>query len=104
MYKRQGQHSPIVINAIKEQAERCYSRQYMEIQVEAAEEFCKYVPCADKMHFAVTGGESILYTIRTARAYTGKNMVVRFNGMYHGGTDFVLGGVPTLSLIHISQP
>lgn len=90
-----GQHSPIVINAIKEQAERCYSRQYMEIQVEAAEEFCKYVPCADKMHFAVTGGESILYTIRTARAYTGKNMVVRFNGMYHGGTDFVLGGVPT---------
>lgn len=88
-----GQASPIVQNAIIEQAKKCYTRQYTEVQIEAAELFCKYVPCADKMHFAVTGGESMLYTIRTARAYTGKNMVVRFNGMYHGGTDFVLGGV-----------
>ncbi len=88
-----GQASPIVQNAIIEQAKKCYSRQYTEVQVEAAELFCKYVPCADKMHFAVTGGESMLYTIRTARAYTGKNMIVRFTGMYHGGTDIVLGGV-----------
>lgn len=89
-----GQASPIVKKALIEQVEKCYSRQYTEVQIEAAELFCKYVPCADKMHFAVTGGESMLYTIRTARAYTGKNMIVRFSGMYHGGTDFVLGGVP----------
>lgn len=88
-----GQASPVVQKALAEQIQRCYSRQYTEIQIEAAELFCKYVPCADKMHYAVTGGESMLYTIRTARAYTGKNMIVRFSGMYHGGTDFVLGGV-----------
>ena len=88
-----GQTSPVVREALMEQLTKCYSRQYTQIQIEAAELFCKYVPCADKMHYAVTGGESMLYTIRTARAYTGKNMIVRFSGMYHGGTDFVLGGV-----------
>lgn len=88
-----GQASSVVRDAIVEQAGKCYSRQYTQVQIEAAELFCRYVPCADKMHFAVTGGESLLYTIRTARAYTGKNMVVRFSGMYHGGTDVVLGGV-----------
>ncbi|MDD6211539.1 MAG: aminotransferase class III-fold pyridoxal phosphate-dependent enzyme [Clostridiales bacterium] len=90
-----GQASPIVRDAIIEQAQKCYTRQYMEVQIEAAELFCKCVPCADSMHYAVTGGESMLYTIRTARAYTGKNMIVRFNGMYHGGTDLVLGGRAT---------
>ena len=90
-----GQSNPILQKALKEQIDKCYSRQYMEVQIEAAELFCKYVPCADLMRFSVTGGENILYAIRVARAYTGKNMIVRFKGMYHGGTDLVFGGTTT---------
>lgn len=92
-----GQSNPILQQALKDQIDKCYSRQYTEVQVEAAELFCKYVPCADRMRFSVTGGENILYALRVARAYTGKNMIVRFKGMYHGGTDLVFGGTTASS-------
>lgn len=89
-----GQSSPVIQEAITEQLKKCYSRQYMELQIEAAELLCQYIPCADQIHFSVSGGESILYCLRLARAYTGKNMIIRYTGTYNGGTDVVLGGQP----------
>ena len=89
-----GQSNPALQNAIIEQMKKCYSRTFSLIQVEAAELFCEYVNSADRMRFSTSGGEGILYALRTARAYTGKNMVVRFMGQYFGGTDIVLGGIP----------
>lgn len=52
--------------------------------VELAEEICRAVPCADKLRYVSTGGEADMYAIRLARAATGRDRIVKFEGGYHG--------------------
>ncbi len=52
----------------------------------------EYVPCVDQLKFNITGSEAVQLAIRIARAYTGKSVVLRFEGHYHGWFDNVLGG------------
>lgn len=52
----------------------------------------KYIPCADMMRFGLSGTEMVQNALRVARAYTGKNRFVRFEGHYHGHADNILGG------------
>lgn len=47
-----------------------------EIEVEVAERFCEYVPCADKVQFLKTGAEAVAAAIRLARAHTGRSVIV----------------------------
>jgi len=51
-----------------------------------------YVPCVEELKFNITGSEAVQLAIRIARAYTGKTVVLRFEGHYHGWFDNVLGG------------
>jgi glutamate-1-semialdehyde 2,1-aminomutase len=44
------------------------------------------------LRFGVTGSEANYQAVRVARAYTGKNMYVKFNGHFHGGPDYIVGG------------
>lgn len=55
----------------------------------------EYVPCVEELKFNITGSEAVQLAIRIARAYTGKTIVVRFEGHYHGWFDNVLGGHAT---------
>ncbi len=52
--------------------------------VELAEEICKAVACAEQVRFASTGGEADMFAIRLARAHTGRDKIVKFEGGYHG--------------------
>lgn len=52
--------------------------------VELAEEICRAVPCADQIRYVSSGGEADMYAIRLARAFTGRDKVVKFEGGYHG--------------------
>ena len=52
--------------------------------IELAEEICKAVPCADQLRFLSTGGEADMYAMRLARAYTGRDKILKFEGGYHG--------------------
>ncbi len=52
--------------------------------VELAEEICKAVSCAEQVRFLSTGGEADMYAMRLARAYTGRDKIVKFEGGYHG--------------------
>ncbi|WP_171176940.1 aspartate aminotransferase family protein [Ruegeria sp. HKCCD8929] len=52
--------------------------------VELAEEICSAVPCADQIRYVSSGGEADMYAIRLARAYTGRDRIVKFEGGYHG--------------------
>jgi glutamate-1-semialdehyde 2,1-aminomutase len=52
--------------------------------VELAEEICKAVDCADQVRYVSSGGEADMYAIRLARAYTGRNKIIKFEGGYHG--------------------
>lgn len=52
--------------------------------VELAEEICRAVPCAEKVRFLSSGGEADMYAMRLARAATGRDKIVKFEGGYHG--------------------
>lgn len=52
--------------------------------IELAEEICAAVACADQVRFVSTGGEADMYAMRLARAATGRDKIVKFEGGYHG--------------------
>jgi len=60
------------------------------LEVELAEELSKIVPCAEMSRFVKTGGEACACAVRVARAYTGKNIVLRCG--YHGQHDVFNAG------------
>ncbi len=52
--------------------------------IELAEEICRAVACAEQVRFVSTGGEADMYAIRLARAHTGRDKIIKFEGGYHG--------------------
>ena len=48
------------------------------------------IPSMDKVRFTNSGTESVMTTIRVARAYTGRDKIIKFAGCYHGHSDLVL--------------
>ena len=52
--------------------------------IELAEEIVRAVPCADQVRYVASGGEADMYAIRAARAFTGRDRIVKFEGGYHG--------------------
>jgi glutamate-1-semialdehyde 2,1-aminomutase len=64
-----------------------------ELEVALAEQVVKMVPCAELVRFTNSGTEASMYATRLARAYTGKNKIVKFEGGWHGGYDALQIGV-----------
>ena len=52
--------------------------------IELAEEICRAVACAEQVRFVSTGGEADMYAMRLARAHTGRDKILKFEGGYHG--------------------
>jgi len=52
--------------------------------IELAEEICRAVPCAEQLRYVSSGGEADMYAMRLARAFTGRDKIVKFEGGYHG--------------------
>ncbi|MEM1302357.1 MAG: aminotransferase class III-fold pyridoxal phosphate-dependent enzyme, partial [Pseudomonadota bacterium] len=52
--------------------------------IELAEVICEAMPCAEQLRYVSTGGEADMYAMRLARAFTGRNKIVKFEGGYHG--------------------
>lgn len=52
--------------------------------VQLAEAIADAVPCCEQVRFVASGGEADMYAIRLARAYTGRNKILKFEGGYHG--------------------
>ncbi|NOD92627.1 aminotransferase class III-fold pyridoxal phosphate-dependent enzyme [Ruegeria sp. HKCCD4884] len=52
--------------------------------IELAEAIIEAVPCCEQVRFVASGGEADMYAIRLARAYTGRNKILKFEGGYHG--------------------
>ncbi|RSL31612.1 glutamate-1-semialdehyde 2,1-aminomutase [Salibacterium salarium] len=48
------------------------------------------IPSLEKVRFVNSGTEAVMTTVRVARAYTGRNKIVKFAGCYHGHSDLVL--------------
>jgi glutamate-1-semialdehyde 2,1-aminomutase len=58
-----------------------------EAHLELAELVCECVPCADRVRFTGSGLEATLFAIRLARAYTGRQRIIKFEGHFHGLHD-----------------
>ncbi|MBV8654263.1 MAG: glutamate-1-semialdehyde 2,1-aminomutase [Alphaproteobacteria bacterium] len=85
-------HSPKAVKeAVAAQLERglLYAGQ-SEIEIEAARLVCQMVPCAERLRFASSGTEAVQAAIRLARAATGRKIVLKFEGHYHGWADNIL--------------
>ena len=89
-----GHNDPFVIQAVRDQlAKGTHYGAAHELEVEWAEQVKRMVPCAEKVRFTGSGTESTLLAIRLARAFTGKEKIVRFAGHFHGWHDQVAFGV-----------
>jgi glutamate-1-semialdehyde 2,1-aminomutase len=51
---------------------------------------CEAVPCADQVRFVCSGTEADLYAMRAARAFRKRDKILKFEGGYHGMSDYAL--------------
>ena len=58
--------------------------------VELAQAIIDAVPCAEKVRYCSTGSEADAFAMRLARAYTGRDKILKFEGGYHGYSDYGL--------------
>ncbi|HEX4207590.1 MAG TPA: aspartate aminotransferase family protein [Ktedonobacteraceae bacterium] len=61
-----------------------------DLEARLAEKICQYVPCAEKVVFCNSGSEATYMALRVARAATGREKIIKFQGCYHGWHDAVL--------------
>ena len=91
-------HAPdTVIEAVK--AQLPYGTHFgftHEKEVELAEKIVKHVPSAEMVRYASSGTEANMYGTRLARAYTGRNKMLKIEGGWHGGYDSLHS--------HVSRP
>ncbi len=61
-----------------------------ELEIKVAKQIISLVPSVQMVRFANSGTEATMHAIRVARAYTGKEKIVKFEGHYHGAHDYLL--------------
>ena len=84
----QGHCPPHVVKAVKAQLDKGTSfGAPCELELGATQRLCKYVPSVETVRFHNSGSEAVLGALRTARAYTGRKKVIKFEGHYHGWFD-----------------
>ncbi|BAM69439.1 MULTISPECIES: glutamate-1-semialdehyde 2,1-aminomutase [unclassified Methanothermobacter] len=86
-----GHAHPRVVEAVERQIERGTTYGVpSEGEIELAETIIDRVPCAEMVRFMNSGTEATMAAVRLARAYTGRDKIVKFEGSYHGAHDYVL--------------
>ena len=66
-----------------------YAAQH-EAEIELAEKIVRIVPSAERVRFGISGSEAVHGALRLARAFTGRELVIKFEGHYHGWLDNIL--------------
>lgn len=98
-----GHAHPTVVEALSEAAIKGTSYGApTALETELAELVCEMVPSVEMVRFVNSGTEATMSALRLARAYTGRDKIVKFEGCYHGHGDMLLvqagSGVATLGL------
>lgn len=98
-----GHAHPEIINAICETAQKGTSfGAPTDAETSMARLICEAIPSIERVRMTSSGTEATMTAIRLARGYTGKNMIIKFDGCYHGHTDSLLikagSGVTTLGI------
>lgn len=73
-----------------------------ETEVELAQEIVQAIPFIEKIRFVSSGTEAVMGAVRLARAYTGRDKIIKFAHSYHGHADYLLtkagSGLATLGI------
>ena len=86
-----GHTHPQVVEAVQAAASRALSfGAPTEAEIELAEAICRLVPSVEMVRLVSSGTEATMSAIRLARGHTGRNLIVKFEGCYHGHADSLL--------------
>src|SRR5438067_8363762 len=62
----------------------------IELEIELVELFCRALPSIEMVRLVSSGTEACMSALRVARAFTGRDAIVKFEGHYHGHADSLL--------------
>jgi len=98
-----GHAQPRIVRAVKKAVERGSSFGCpTKLETTLARMVCEAMPSIEMVRFVNSGTEAAMSAIRLARAFTGRNKVVKFAGCYHGHSDGLLAkagsGMATLGI------
>lgn len=86
-----GHRAPAVTNAVHQQVDKAMSfGAPTELEIQMAEKVCELVPSIEKVRMVNSGTEATMSAIRLARGFTGRDILVKFEGCYHGHADSLL--------------
>lgn len=89
-----GHGNPEFVEALRAQIGRLVQVVNSDLELAVTEAVRRWFPATEMMRFGLSGTEVMSNAIRLARAFTGRQKVLRFGGHYHGSSDLLLGGVP----------
>ena len=98
-----GHAYPSVVEALNEAVQRGTSYGApSELEIKLARKIQDFMPAIEMLRFVNSGTEATMSALRLARAFTGRNKIIKFEGCYHGHADLLLvqagSGVATLGL------
>ncbi len=87
-----GHSHPAVVRASQEQMARGAHMfgSLNDIAIRLAQRLVNDIPCAERIAYATTGSEATAYAMRLARAFTGRDKILKFEGAYHGNHDYAI--------------
>lgn len=86
-----GHTHPAVVKAVQDAAARALSfGAPTEAEIELAETLCRLVPSVEMVRLVSSGTEATMSALRLARGFTGRDVIVKFEGCYHGHADSLL--------------
>ena len=86
-----GHAAPEIVRAVQDAMTRGSSYGApTAVEVEMAELITKLVPSVEMLRMTSSGTEAVMGALRVARGFTGRDLVVKFEGCYHGGADYLL--------------
>jgi glutamate-1-semialdehyde 2,1-aminomutase len=85
-------HAPkVVVEAVRDAVTRGLSFGISNpLEVQMAELICDWIPSIEKVRMVNSGTEATMSCIRLARAFTGRDKIIKFDGCYHGHGDALL--------------
>ena len=86
-----GHANPEVVSAVQKAAETSFSYGAPTAgEIELAERICALMPSVEQVRMVSSGTEATMSALRLARGYTGRDLIIKFEGCYHGHADSLL--------------
>lgn len=102
-----GHRHPALLKTLLAQVELpCHYGAQHQLEARLSERVQRLVPCAERVAFTSSGSEAVQLALRLSRAFTGRQLVVKFEGHYHGWMDSILASYhpPAEAIGTVEQP